>query len=237
MRTSPFSNWYFSVLAPQQTGLALFYTLLLIGQHADVQSRLQQEIDDWDQRDSGPESEGTGNKEEDEEEMIFKTTTFLDAVIRESLRLFPPVSRIARRMSEDVVIRGSVSGLHYVLPEGTTVTIDIFQIQRDPAVFQHADTFDPDRHFQKPFVAGNKKNVFMPFSLGPRSCIGSKFAMMELKIFLIKVLRKFTIVSCTRIHELNLAVEIVLKPNNSNIEILFVERAAEKNKLIDLINN
>lgn len=195
-----------------------------------MQRRLHQEIDEWDERNSGPESEEKGNKDKEDEEMMLKTTTtLLDAVIRESLRMFPPVSRIARRMNQQLVIRGSVSGLEYVLPEGTTVTIDIFQIQRDPAVFPDPDTFDPDRFLIQRTTDSTKK-VFMPFSLGPRSCIGSKFALLELKIFLIKVLRKFTLVSRTPVHELNLAVEIVLKPNKGNIEILFVERAADKNK-------
>lgn len=219
-----------SLICSEQTGLALFYTLLLIGHHADVQRRLHQEIDDWDQRDSGPESEERWNKDGDDEELVLKTTTYLDAVIRESLRMFPPVSRIARKMNQEVTIRGSVSGLEYVLPEGTTVTIDIFQIQRDPAVFPDSDTFDPDRFWKQPGTLTTEKKVFMPFSLGPRSCIGSKFAMMELKVFLIKVLRKFTIASRTPIHDLNLAVEIVLKPNNTDIDILFTERVARERK-------
>jgi cytochrome P450 len=201
----------------------LFYTLLLIGQHEEVQRRLHDEIDSWNRRDSGSEIEGQNSREH---EMIFKTDTFLDAVIKESLRLFPPVSRIARQVNQELVIRGSVSGLHYVLPGGTTVTIDIFQIHRDPTVFTNPDTFDPDRFYRQSDTSDRK--VFMPFSLGPRSCIGSKFAIMELKIFLIKVLRKFTIVSRTPINQLKLAVEIVLKPCNENIQILFTRRMREK---------
>lgn len=204
-----------------QTGLALFYTLLLIGQHEEVQNRLQREIDDWDQRESGPESHGSiDDNGREEEDMLYKGS-YLEAVIRESLRLFPPVPRIARRMNQEVLVRGSVTGLEYTIPEGTTVTIDIFQIQRDPSVFPDPDSFRPERHLDP---SCGTKSVFMPFSSGARSCIGSKFAMMELKIFLIQTLRQFRVVSKTPMQQIRLAIEIVLKPKNSKIEISFTER-------------
>lgn len=211
------------VLLPHQTGLALFYTLLLIGQHEEVQDRLQREIDDWDQRESGPESHSNinDNNGREEEDMLFKGS-YLEAVIRESLRLFPPVPRIARRMNQEVLIRGSVTGLEYTIPEGTTVTIDIFQIHRDPSVFPDPDSFRPERHLSPSHARPN--SVFIPFSQGARSCIGSKFAMMELKIFLVQILRRFRLLSKTPVQQIRLAVEIVLKPKNSKIEMLFMER-------------
>ena len=210
-----------------QTGLALFYTLMLIGQHEKVQERLHREIDHWyDSRSSSCiSSDGTSNESGDSVEGdLISSKSYLDAVIRESLRLFPPVPRIARTVSQEVRIRGSVSSCEYVIPEGTTVTIDVFQIQRDPSAFPNPDSFDPERHLSStPGIHPSK--ALMPFSLGPRSCIGSKFALMELKIFLIKVLRKFRIECETAAHELDLAVEIVLKPAKAGVEIRFIERS------------
>lgn len=206
--------------------MALFYTLLLIGLHPQVQERLHREVDDLYRKRNGTRTESDMDFSKDEEEMILKPTSFLEAVIKESLRLYPPVPRIGRKLKREVHIRGSESGVQYVIPEGTTVTIDIFQIHRQSSLFPCPDTFDPNRFMHQTTGSGGSsaRSAFMPFSLGARSCIGSKYAMLEMKIFLTRVLKQFTIVSQTTVDQLNLAVEIVLKPCGSDVEILFLKR-------------
>lgn len=82
-----------------------------------------------------------------------------------------------------------------VIPAGTNVIIALYAISRDPQYFDQPDEFIPER-----FLATNnssKKNsfAFVPFSAGPRNCIGQKFAMLEMKTFLYKLLRNYELLA------------------------------------------
>lgn len=177
----------------------------------------------------------------------------LEAVIKESLRLFPPVPIIARQIKQEVRLprpspevektlicdnekqqvkskgESADSDDHgngsYVIPADTSLAIDIYRIHRDPNVFGDPDAFNPDR-----FLNNNDSadDVFMPFSAGLRSCIGSKFALMEMKVIIFHIMTSFSIESVTPIDQLNLSQEIVLKPNNRDITIIFRDRNKTK---------
>lgn len=270
----------YSLLSPShaQTALALFYTLLILGQHPREQRRLRQEIDalfDEKCRDTSTAEKVYTCDEISLNDDDLKSAHYLDAVIKESLRLFPPVPMIGREINRQINIDG------YTIPAGTSVTLDIFRIQRDCNVFHDADTFNPERFLLQP-VTGNRKlsyfmnecsvreghvdrlsrqegdnvsnyiklpviyessnsetmnNVpssvtgnlkpnynFIPFSSGQRSCIGSKFALSELKICLSHILRRMEIKCNTPLCDLELAEEIVLKPHNCNIDVSFKSR-------------
>lgn len=98
----------------------------------------------------------------------------LDAVIRETLRLFPPAPWNGRVVAEDTCLAG------YDLPRGTEVLFSIYQTHRNPELYRDPLAFRPERWSTlspNPFE-------FCPFSAGPRTCIGAAFATMEMKIVL-----------------------------------------------------
>ncbi|XP_020294943.1 cytochrome P450 4C1-like isoform X2 [Pseudomyrmex gracilis] len=111
---------------------------------------------------------------------------YLDRVIKESRRLYPTIPYIVRKLSDDTKIGD------YTIPNNTRVHILILLLHRNPAIWPDPLKFDPDR-----FLPENIKSMhpyaYIPFSAGPRNCIGQKFATLEEKIILTAILRKWRI--------------------------------------------
>ncbi|PSN49030.1 hypothetical protein C0J52_09647 [Blattella germanica] len=109
--------------------------------------------------------------------------------MRETLRLYPPSVATDRCCVKKYTLP---SHPPLEIMPGECVSIPIYAIHRDPEYFPNPDTFDPER-----FSDENKHNIkpstFFPFGIGPRICIGSRFALMESKIALVKLLHKFNL--------------------------------------------
>ncbi|EDM81892.1 cytochrome P450 family protein [Plesiocystis pacifica SIR-1] len=108
---------------------------------------------------------------------------FLDATFREGLRLFPSAPLLPRRVVEDVTLGG------YEVPAGRQVLVLPWLIHRNPAHWSEPERFDPAR-----FLDGRQRPrlSWMPFGAGQRQCIGMGLAMMEGKLALAAMLRRFT---------------------------------------------
>uniref|UniRef100_A0A1L8E463 Putative cytochrome n=1 Tax=Nyssomyia neivai TaxID=330878 RepID=A0A1L8E463_9DIPT len=119
--------------------------------------------------------------------------TYLDQVINETLRKFPPLGSLTRRVTHDY----QVPGTKYVLKKDLRVIIPIRAIQNDPEIFPDPDKFDPER-----FSPENMKKLhnaaFMPFGDGPRNCIGLRFGMLQVRIGLATILKSFIITPTPR---------------------------------------
>ncbi|XP_075972264.1 cytochrome P450 4g15-like [Anticarsia gemmatalis] len=131
---------------------------------------------------------------------------YLERVILESLRMYPPVPIIARKLNRDVKIVTN----NYVLPKGSTVVVGTYKIHRSTKYYKDPDTFNPDN-----FLPENTSNrhyySYIPFSAGPRSCVGRKYALLKLKILLATILRNYKCVSEVPESEFKLKADIILK--------------------------
>ena len=105
----------------------------------------------------------------------------LDGVIREALRLLPPAPWTTRIAAEDAEIGG------YSIPRGTEVVLSIFHTHRVEPIYEEPNKFNPGRwkHI-KPDVF-----EFNAFGAGVRSCIGSGFALLQMKLILAMVIKRF----------------------------------------------
>ncbi|XP_023238384.1 cytochrome P450 4C1-like [Centruroides sculpturatus] len=114
--------------------------------------------------------------------------TYLECVIKESIRIYPPVPVISRKNPYEIKIDD------YVLPPKSTFVICMYAIHHNPSVYENPEVFDPDR-----FLPENFKQLhpyaFLPFSAGPRNCLGGKVAMVAMKTVLANVLRNFKVYS------------------------------------------
>ena len=111
---------------------------------------------------------------------------FLDAVIAESLRLYPPFLRIEREAKSDY----QLGDTGITINSGQLVHISIYSIHHNEEFFPNPEIFDPDR-----FMPDNKDNImpytYLPFAVGPRNCVATRLAQMEMKVCVAHVVNNF----------------------------------------------
>ncbi|XP_058503893.1 cytochrome P450 4B1 [Solea solea] len=108
--------------------------------------------------------------------------------IKECLRLYPPVPAIARKITKPLKFFDGRT-----LPAGSRVSISIFRLHRDPAVWEDPHVFDPLR-FLPENISKRSPHTFLPFSAGPRNCIGQNFAMNEMKVVVALTLKRYHLI-------------------------------------------
>ncbi|KAI0086977.1 cytochrome P450 [Irpex rosettiformis] len=121
---------------------------------------------------------------------------FLDAVLKEVLRLYPAVPSGSQRSAEEGT-KGKFIGPYYI-PEGNQARIHFWSVQRDPRNFSDPESFYPDRWLiaegllpaSKGFV--HNPNAYVPFSFGPANCVGKNLALQEMRILICYTMQKLT---------------------------------------------
>ncbi|KAK4879369.1 hypothetical protein RN001_007515 [Aquatica leii] len=132
---------------------------------------------------------------------------YLEAVVKEVLRLYPPVPYYSRTSETEINFDD------YIIPKDTSVLMNIYGVHHDPKLFPDPESFKPERFLSKNIDEGNNYGYF-PFSYGPRNCIGQKFAMLEIKTALAVLLRHYEFTQSIPKHFLHLSTETVLLSNN-----------------------
>ncbi|XP_066141604.1 cytochrome P450 4C1-like [Euwallacea fornicatus] len=131
---------------------------------------------------------------------------YLEMVIKETLRLYPPAPVISRVVEEDAEFKG------HTIPKGTVIVMSIYNMHRDPDYYENAENFDPERFMET--ATKNSAYTYIPFSAGPRNCIGQKFAILEMKTFISKMVMNFEILPANPPREMELISETILKSRN-----------------------
>ncbi|KAL3271394.1 hypothetical protein HHI36_021876 [Cryptolaemus montrouzieri] len=186
------------------TASAMSFTLYCLANHPEVQKRAVEE-----------QIQLFGNQKNPEiQHKDLQNMTYLQMVIKESLRLYPTVPSFGRILTENFQVGGQV------YPKGVDCFINVFGIHRNPKYFKDPETFNPMR-----FADDNTqfRFAYIPFSAGPRNCIGQRFAMLEMKYVVSSVLRHFILEPATPKEEPILCHDIVLKSKNG-IKISIRER-------------
>uniref|UniRef100_A0A8D8BAU1 Probable cytochrome P450 9f2 n=1 Tax=Culex pipiens TaxID=7175 RepID=A0A8D8BAU1_CULPI len=115
--------------------------------------------------------------------------TYMDMVVSESLRVWP-VPAIDRLCVRDYVLDDG-EGLKFTIDKGSCVWFPVHGIHHDPKYYPNPGKFDPER-----FSEANKGNInpaaYLPFGVGPRNCIGSRFALMEIKAIMYQLMLNFS---------------------------------------------
>lgn len=154
------------------------WSIYLLGLYPDIQERVQEEVDALFE-------DIPINSEVSLEDLKTKLP-YTEAVIKEAQRLYPSVPVIMRSLDQDVMIGG------YNVPAGVEVAIHVFCVHRDPRHWPDPEKFIPERFLDR---QARHPYAYIPFSAGPRNCIGQKFALLEEKAIIAHVLRRFKITS------------------------------------------
>ncbi|KAL2093806.1 hypothetical protein ACEWY4_011118 [Coilia grayii] len=156
----------------------LAFTCYLLALHPHCQHKLQEEVDDFFSRHDSPDY------------CNVQELKYMDMVVSEALRMYPPGFRYARTVEEDCVVNGQF------LPKGATLEIPAAYLHYDPEHWPEPEKFIPER-----FTAEAKANrhpfVYLPFGAGPRSCVGMRLAQLEMKMALVLILQRFTVEACS----------------------------------------
>jgi cytochrome P450 len=155
----------------ETTAIALSWTVFLLARNPSVEERLSREID-----------EAVGGRLPRAADL--PRLRYAEAVVRESLRLFPPAYVVGREALADCVIGD------YDVSAGTTIYFAPWVLHRDPRHFPDPEVFRPERWLDGS-TASVPRYAYIPFGGGPRVCIGERFAMMEGVLVLVTLLRRF----------------------------------------------
>lgn len=148
----------------ETTANALTWTWYLLTQHPDMYTRVREEVD-----------QALGGRTPTVDDLPRLPYTL--QVVKESLRLYPPAYAIVRQPVKPVVLGD------YLIPAGAVVIISPYVLHRRPDSFADPERFDPDR-WTPEHEAKLPRYAYLPFSAGPRICIGNHFAMMEAQLVL-----------------------------------------------------
>ncbi|GIY54435.1 cytochrome P450 3A8 [Caerostris darwini] len=157
----------------ETTSTALAYTTYLLAKHQDVQDILFQEIKDLIER---------GQKLE---YSTINKLPYLDQVLNESMRIYPPVHLFTNRYAVEDVEYGDIH-----IPKGMLIQAPVHLMHHDQEFWSEPEIFDPERFSSKPNADGV---TYLPFGVGPRNCLGMRFAQLEAKLAIAHTVNKFRI--------------------------------------------
>ncbi|XP_054286450.1 cytochrome P450 4C1-like [Macrosteles quadrilineatus] len=149
---------------------AISFALYCLSQNPSVQEKAYKEVMDILQDD-----------DRDATFQDLQNMKYLDKVIKETLRIYPPAQFVARNASEDLDLKNG-----YVIPKNSSVMVLIEAMNYDPELYPDPLKFDPERFGRKNFHPFS----YIPFGVGLRSCIGQRFAILAIKSVISRVLRK-----------------------------------------------
>ncbi|XP_051017134.1 cytochrome P450 3A9-like isoform X1 [Acomys russatus] len=168
---------FFIFAGYETTSSALSFAMYLLATHPDVQKKLQDKIDD-----------ALPNKAPATYDALVQME-YLDMVVNETLRLYPVGGRLERICKKDVEING------VFIPKGTIVMVPTFALHKDPNCWPEPEEFCPER-FSKKNQDSINPYTYLPFGNGPRNCIGMRFALMNMKVALVRILQNFSFQPC-----------------------------------------
>jgi cytochrome P450 len=175
----------------ETTALTLTYAVYSLSEHPEVAARVRAELD----RELGGRPATSAD---------LPRLKYLDAVMRETLRLYPPAYVVGREVAQPFSVGG------YTLDPGVEVMVSPFAVQRDPKLYEDPERFRPERWLEQR-AAALPRFAYFPFGGGPRVCIGNHFAMMEIMLVLATLLQQLELTIVPG-YELKFAPVVTLRP-------------------------
>ena len=176
----------------ETTANGLSWTWYLLAQHPEVEQKLHEELDRVLQ--------GKAPTLAD-----LKKLPYTEQVLQESMRLYPPVWNMSRQALADVEVGG------YTISKGSEVNLNTYAMHHDPRWWEDPERFIPER-FSPDHQSKTPRMAYLPFSAGPRVCIGNSFAMMEARLILATVASRYRLRSKAGQQPVQMEPLIALRP-------------------------
>ncbi|XP_072749237.1 cytochrome P450 9e2-like [Anoplolepis gracilipes] len=154
----------------------------------DIQEKLQNEIDEVLEKTNGQAPYEAINSME-----------YLNAVIDEALRKYPIGLALDRLCLRDFELPPTLPGMKpFTIKKGHSVWIPVYGLHHDPRYFEEPEKFDPERFRGERKKSSLNCGAYLPFGLGPRMCIGNRFALLETKVLLFHLLARCDLKPCEK---------------------------------------
>ena len=179
------------------TAWGVIWSTYLLGLYPDCQQRVQDEVDTLFAGKSGDDEDLTLDE-------MRSGLPYTEAVVKEAQRLFPSVPLFSRQVTKETQVGD------YTVPAGAFFVVVPTLVHQNPKYWEDPMRFHPER-----FLSRERQHpyAFVPFSAGPRNCIGQKFAMLEEKALIAKIFRKFRVTSLDQRDCVIPAASLILKSN------------------------
>ncbi len=186
----------FFVAAFETVSSALTFALYELTVNGDIQDRLYNELvtvfEGSRGRRSSMASSSSSSSSSSADNVLYEKLMsrgelpYLDAVCKEALRKYPPGKRLERRVTVEEYKLGDI-----LLKRGQLVEIPLIAVMRNPEYFPQPEVFNPERFLPTEEDIAPQLGPFLAFGQGPKNCIGARFAYLEMKMALSKMLLKF----------------------------------------------
>ncbi|XP_071583912.1 thromboxane-A synthase isoform X3 [Heliangelus exortis] len=192
----------FLIAGYETTTSTLAFATYLLATHPECQEKVLQEVDEFSTKHMVPDYQNV------------QELPYLDMVIAETLRLYPPAFRFTREAAKDCIVLGQR------IPAGAVIETAVGHLHHNPEFWPEPEKFIPER-----FTEEAKKErhpfAYLPFGAGPRGCIGMKMGLLETKVTLLRILQKFQFKTCPETEiPLQLKSKATLGPKNGVYIIL-----------------
>nr|XP_028602941.1 thromboxane-A synthase isoform X1 [Podarcis muralis] len=186
----------FLIAGYETTNSALSFATYLLATHPECQEKLLREVDEFFSKHGLPDYEN------------IHELPYLDMVIAETLRMYPPAFRFTREAAKDCLV------LKQRIPAGAIMEFAVGHLHYNPKIWPEPEKFIPERFtaeakLQRPPLS------YLPFGAGPRGCIGTQLALMEIKVAFLRILQKFEFKACSKTEiPLKVKSHMTLGPQN-----------------------
>lgn len=165
----------FFVAGFETSSILMTFILYELAKNPQIQSKLRREVDTVLAKSNGSLTYDSLNE-----------LSYLDCVVNEVLRLYPPLINLQRIVTKTYVVPGT----EFVLQKGDFIMVPVYSIQRDPQFFPNPTEFIPER-FDDDNIRNIQPFTFLPFGDGPRVCVGQRFGMMEIRVGLVALISRY----------------------------------------------
>lgn len=159
----------------ETTSTGLAFVTSCLAYHQDAQDKVRDEINR-----NIPQDKNISYEE-------VNKLQYLDRVMNEALRMYPPITYFVNRKAIEDTIVDSI-----YIPKDVAIQVPVYYLHHDPTIWDKPEIFNPDR-FTPDETRNRHPMAFQAFGAGPRNCIGIRFAQMEIKIAVAKLIRKYKV--------------------------------------------
>ncbi|NP_001274763.1 cytochrome P450 4c21-like isoform X1 [Bombyx mori] len=177
----------------------LTLVMMALGSYPEIQNKVYQEV-----------SSMFGDSEADVDKSHYPGLVYVEAVLKETLRLYPIVPIALRQTESDIELK------NYTIPADSNCVLGIYGLNRHPVWGPDAHTFRPERWLE-PGGVPDDPNAFAGFSVGKRTCIGKVYALMSMKTTLVHLIRRYKVTA--DISKVEFKMDVLMTPvNNCNVK-------------------